>query len=427
MKNQALFIKKIRLKTLLLLLFSSVFIVFSQTNNPILTSATPDAAFILGNPDYKAISYGGYRSNSRDVQPTVEEIVQDLKILAALGYRLIRTYNVHFPFAENILKAIDNLKNQDPDFEMYMMLGVWINCKGAWTARPNHEEEDIESNTEEIKKAIALVQKYPEIVKVISVGNEARVHWAQSYFVPTRVILKWVNFLQDLKMSNQIPPSLWITSSDDYASWGGGDVSYHEPELQKLVEAVDFISIHTYPFHNTHYNPDFWNLKKESVTKYNKKQLIDRAMYRARDFAINQYLKVKNYVNGLGLNKPIHIGETGWATNSSDLYGNTGTAAADEYKQALYYKLMNDWSKKNNTTVVFFEAFDEVWKNAEDPLHSENHFGLFTLKGNAKFALWDAIDNQKLKNLTREKNTIQKTFGGDDALLWTNTLIPPKQ
>ena len=88
---------------------------------------------------------------------------------------------------------------------------------------------------------------------------------------------------------------------------------------------------------------------------------------------------------------------------------------------------MNDWSNKNNTTVVFFEAFDEVWKNAEDPLHSENHFGLFTLKGNAKFALWDAIDNQKLKNLTREKKTIQKTFGGDDALLWTNTLIPPKQ
>ena len=35
--------------------------------------------------------------------------------------------------------------------------------------------------------------------------------------------------------------------------------------------------------------------------------------------------------------------------------------------------------------------------------------------------------NQKLKNLTREKKTIQKTFGGDDALLWTNTLIPPKQ
>ena len=35
---------------------------------------------ILGNPDYLAISYGGYRSSTREVQPTLEELKEDLMI-----------------------------------------------------------------------------------------------------------------------------------------------------------------------------------------------------------------------------------------------------------------------------------------------------------------------------------------------------------
>ena len=37
-------------------------------------------------------------------------------------------------------------------------------------------------------------------------------------------------------------------------------------------------------------------------------------MLRAKDYAISQYDSVANYMKSLGVNKPIHIGETGWAT-----------------------------------------------------------------------------------------------------------------
>ena len=40
---------------------------------------------ILGNPDYLAISYGGYRSNTREVQPSLEELKEDIRILHAMG------------------------------------------------------------------------------------------------------------------------------------------------------------------------------------------------------------------------------------------------------------------------------------------------------------------------------------------------------
>ena len=40
---------------------------------------------ILGNPDYLAISYGGYREKSWDSQPTIPQLKKDLKILSAMG------------------------------------------------------------------------------------------------------------------------------------------------------------------------------------------------------------------------------------------------------------------------------------------------------------------------------------------------------
>ena len=88
---------------------------------------------ILGNPDYLAISYGGYREITRDSQPTVKDIKEDMRLLSAMGIKMLRTYNVQLPHAGNVLKAIQALKAEDPDFEMYVMLGAWIDCKNAWT------------------------------------------------------------------------------------------------------------------------------------------------------------------------------------------------------------------------------------------------------------------------------------------------------
>ena len=84
------------------------------------------------------------------------------------------------------------------------------------------------------------------------------VKWAASYYVQPHVILKWVTHLQDLKKKEACLKTLWITSSDDFSSWGGGDPSYHTEDLEKLLKAVDYVSMHTYPYHNTHYNPEFW-------------------------------------------------------------------------------------------------------------------------------------------------------------------------
>ena len=383
------------------------------------------AAKILGNPDYLAISFGGYREKSRDMQPSIKELKEDLKILSAMGVKVLRTYNVQpkLPHASNLLEAIRQLKKEDSGFEMYVMLGAWIDCLNAWTDKvPNHEVESAQ-NAGEIARAVALAKKYPEIVKVIAVGNEAMVKWAASYFVQPNVILKWVHHLQDLKKSGELSKDLWITSSDDFSSWGGGDPLYHTEDLEKLIKAVDYISMHTYAYHNSHYNPVFWKTPNH-LKNLSDKEKIDAAMIRSLNFAKNQYKGVLNYMKSLGVDKPIHIGETGWASISDGHYGIDGSRATDEYKQGIYYKSLREWTQQEGISCFYFEAFDEQWKDAQNVEGSENHFGLINLKGQAKYALWNLVDAGVFKGLNRNGKSISKTYNGDKDLLMKDVLAP---
>jgi len=379
---------------------------------------------ILGNSNYLAISYGGYRKSSRDFQPTIGELKEDMKILNAMNIRILRTYNVQLAHTSNILKAIRELKNEDSTFEMYLMLGAWIDCKNAWTDKPVDHNIESENNAAEIDRAVSLAQEYPEIVKVIAVGNESMVKWATSYYVQPNVILKWVTHLQSLKEKGDLSKDLWITSSDNFASWGGGDPQYHVEDLTKLIKAVDYLSVHTYPMHDTHYNPVFWGVFGNE-TELSSLKRIDIAMNRANTYAISQVDSVARYIKSLGIYKPIHVGETGWASASNGFYGAKGSKATDEYKESIYYNNIRQWTNENNMSCFYFEAFDEPWKDAHNKGGSENYFGLFTVDGKAKYALWDLVDQGVFDGLTRGGNPITKTYNGNKEALLLEVELPP--
>lgn len=411
---------------LLLLLNSILLISCSSKDEKNMKVKEITAQEILNNPEYLAISYGGYRKNTRDIQPTIDELKEDLQVLSSIGIKILRTYNLQLDQAPNILKAIKELKHANPEFEMYVMLGAWIDCENAWTENPDHTKENESANAIEIQKAINLANQYPEIVKIIAVGNEAMVNWAGSYYVEPSVILGWVNHLQDLKKQKKLPKNLWITSSDNFASWGGGEDSYHTEDLNSLIKAVDFISMHTYAFHDTHYNPSFWKFNKNLKNDFSDLEIINKSMDNVLEYTISQYNSVKNYLDKIGVEKQVHIGELGWSTVSNELYGDNGTHAADEYKQALFFKKIREWTTKEKISCFYFEAFDEPWKDSQNnPNGSENHFGLFTVDGKAKYALWENVDNGSFKGLTRNGNSITKTYNGNSETLFNNILTPP--
>ena len=142
------------------------------------------------------------------------------------------------------------------------------------------------------------------------------------------------------------------------------------------------------------------------------------------DFAINQYGRVKAYMKSLGVDKPIHIGETGWASHSDGFYGPEGSRACDELKQALYHKHMRDWTNKAGLSCFYFQAIDEPWKDAGNPNGSENHFGLFTVDGKAKHVIWDLVDQGIFNGLKRGGNSIVKTFDGDESKMMETVFNP---
>ena len=378
------------------------------------TIMNKSAQEILGNSSYPAISYGGYRELTRVIEPTKDQIKEDILILHAAGYRVIRTYDVHLSLAENVLKVIKDLKSLDDSFEMYVMLGAWITAANPNTENVIHDIEDKEFNSFEIEETARLARLYPDIVKIIAVGNEAMVHWASGYFVTPDIILRWVNYLQDLKKSGQLAKDLWITSSDNFAAWGGGDPVYHTKELISLINAVDYISMHTYSFHDSYYNPSFWNYSNKSITETAK---AEELVLKAKNYSKSQFLSVRDYLESIGINKQVHIGETGWASNDNSFYGYEGTRAADEFKQYLYFNHMNDLCEELKISCFYFSAFDEPWKDPSSVNGSENHFGLFTVDGKAKYLMWDKVDKGLFKGLKRGDSKIVKTYEGNKDIL----------
>ncbi len=155
--------------------------------------------------------------------------------------------------------------------------------------------------------------------------------------------------------------------------------------------------------HDTHYHPIFWGVpaNEEKLSDLAK---IDSAMLRAKNYAIAQYDSVVSYMKSIGVDKPVHIGETGWAST---------------------YKHMREWTNSKGISCFYFEAFDEQWKDAGNPLGSENHFGLISLKSEAKFAIWDLVDAGIFKGLTRDGKPITKTHNGNADSLMRGVKAPP--
>jgi exo-beta-1,3-glucanase (GH17 family) len=414
-----------KLLTVITLLASTLLMACGNRTENKMSSKDISAKEILGNPEYQAISYSGYRELSRDVVPTIEELKEDMLLLEAMGIKIVRTYNVYLDAVPRLLEAISDLKKEDSEFEMYVMMGAWIDAKNAWTEKPDRiRDEDSPRNSKEIERAVNLAVKYPDIVKIIAVGNEAMVHWQEEYWVEPGIILHWVSHLQNLKKEGKLPEDLWITSSDNFASWGGGGEEYHKEDLNELIRSVDYISMHTYPMHDTHYNPDFWGVRDNELNLSDEEK-IEAAMQRSLNYATSQYQSVVDYMKSIGVNKPVHIGETGWATVSNGFYGNNGSKATDEFKMGRYHDLIRSWSDENKVSVFYFEAFDEKWKDAENQLGSENHFGLINLQSEAKYPLWEMVDAGVFEGLTRDGKPITNTFGGNFKELMKTVKVPP--
>ncbi len=291
-----------------------------------------------------AICYSGYRDGQNPgsgIFPSYEEIKEDLLILAK-NWKYLRLYDCS-PHAETVLNVIDREK-----LRFKVMLGIDIaaemsNPHCPWGADFSDEALDAnkQHNGDEIDRAIALSNRYADIVFSLSIGNEASVEWTD-HMVPVDSL---VAYAKKIKLAIKQP----VTFCDNYDPW-----TY---KLEPLVAVLDFISVHTYPA---------WEY---------------RTMEDALEYTKQNYHSVVNHYPG----KPVVITEAGWTTASNGR-GIEPWNASEEL-QASYYEQLLEWTTEERVLTFVFEAFDEPWKGSPDPLEPEKHWGLFDVMRKPKLVM----------------------------------------
>lgn len=291
-----------------------------------------------------AICYSGFREgqNPGGIYPTYEEIKEDLLLLEK-HWKYIRLYDCD-QHGETVLKVIEQEK-----LPLRVMLGAYIvaemnNFGCPWGGGVYTEEALVENkikNHNQIKKLIALANQYPNIICLLSAGNEACVDWTD-HFVPVSSVIEYVKLI---KNEAHQP----VTFCENYVPW--------LTKLKPLAEVVDFISIHTYPV---------WEYKN---------------IHEALDYTKENYFSVANMYP----EKPVVITEAGWATNSNGR-GILPHNVSEENQEIYYHDLVN-WSEKEGILTFVFEAFDESWKGSAEPLEPEKHWGVFKIDRTPKMVM----------------------------------------
>ena len=306
----------------------------------------PESALLAGR--VMAVAYSGYREGQHPdlgagaVSPGRDEILEDLRILVAHGFGLIRLYDV----SETTVATLEIIRQHE--LPIKVLLGMWLraeisNHEGCpWLDEPIPDEKlaaNSLANVAEIGRGIELARQYRDIVVAVNVGNEALVSW-NDHMVPLDKVIAYV---ERVKAAIDQP----VTVADNYAWW--------IREGAPLAAVVDFLGIHTYPA---------WEEKT-----------IDEALA----YTIENLEDVRAALP----DKPIAILEAGWATTASE-FGER----ASEANQARYYRQIHEWARQNTVTVFFFEAFDEPWKgDPRNPQGAEKHWGLFFVDRSPKLVM----------------------------------------
>lgn len=285
-----------------------------------------------------AIAYSGFRKGQHPdrgqgaINPSDDEILEDLHLLLAHDFSLIRLYDSGVNSATT-LKIIKQHK-----LPIKVLLGIWLDAEISnhkncpWLNEPISQSQlstNKAKNAAEINRGITLANRFSNIVVAVNVGNEALVSW-NDHMVPVNQVIKYVRGVKQTI-------SQAVTVADNYEWWiSNGNA---------LAKEVDFIGVHTYPA---------WE---------------NKTIAQALPYTIENINKVHQALPS----KPIVVLEVGWATTSLAF-----NKQASEINQKQYFDEIKQLAKSSNTTFFFFEAFDEPWKGNPNNLKgAEKHWGLF--------------------------------------------------
>jgi exo-beta-1,3-glucanase (GH17 family)/cellulose synthase/poly-beta-1,6-N-acetylglucosamine synthase-like glycosyltransferase len=248
--------------------------------------------------------------------PSVEDIDADLALLKGRAHA-VRSYTV-----ESTLAEIPRLAAQ---YDLNVTIGAWIG-------------DDPEANETELGRLREILSKgYRNLVRVM-VGNEAILR-------DDVEVMELVAYLDRVRQLTWLP----VSTAEPWHVW---------LKYPKLVEHVDFITIHLLPY---------W----EGVP-----------LEQAVDYAISRYNQVKDAYP----NKPIIIGEVGWPSNGRRNRG----AEASLANQTRFLRRFLAAAESEHYVYYVMEAFDQPWKLKTEGA-TGTYWGVYDTNREPKFTFTEPV------------------------------------
>jgi exo-beta-1,3-glucanase (GH17 family) len=271
------------------------------------------------------VSYAPFRGEQTPLDLSTRipawQIEDDLAQLAAVT-ECVRTYSVNL--------GLDQITPIAQRHGLKVLQGLWLG-------------RDPEFNRFQIETAVALANRYPDVIRAIVVGNEVLLRGELSAAALTDIIRK-------VKAAVPVP----VTYADVWEFW---------LRNRDVASAVDFVTIHLLPYWEDDPIP-------------------------ARDAADHVVAITRQVAAGFA-GKEIMVGEFGWPSAGRMRQG----ALPSPINQALVAQGVLARTKLEGLRVNLIEAYDQPWKRALEGTVG-GHWGLMTADiRSAKFAWGKPVSN----------------------------------
>jgi glucan 1,3-beta-glucosidase len=254
------------------------------------------------------ISYAPFRGDQSPLDPSTHidpgQIEEDLARLARVT-NCVRTYSTDF--------GLDLVPEIARRHGLKVLQGLWLS---------SHADR----NRIQIESAVALANRYPDVITAIVVGNEVLLRGEMS-----------AGDLANTIRAVKSRVSMRVTYADVWEFW---------LRFREIYDAVDFITIHILP-----YWEDFPIPAREAAPHVDS---------------------IRKKLAAAFPNKEILIGETGWPSAGRMREGALPTPV----NQARVLHDVLALAKRENFRVNVIEAFDQPWKRRLEGTVG-GHWGLF--------------------------------------------------
>jgi exo-beta-1,3-glucanase (GH17 family) len=311
----------------------------------------------------KAVAYGAYRTARNAFELDAENIPkanikQDLDLMLAAGFRMIRLFSSDDKVAKQTLEVI-----ADNNLNMKVQLGAFI--LGDTYASTADKAVAYAANDRSIAKAVALANNpaFKDIILAVSIGNETQVDFSGVRTNPETL----AGYIRTVRSQITQP----VTTDDNWLAWA------RMPAV--ITNEVDFASIHIYAQLDTFFDPKLFDWRQKDVAEASRAAaMMDAVMVETK----RQYGEARKAFDSKGLSYiPITVGETGWNVIDPRL-----PFRAHPVNQKMYFDRITAWAAEGRNgpgpdAVFYFVAFDEQWKQGDDG------WGLFNKDRQARYAI----------------------------------------